>query len=367
MFLVSFVNILQVSVVTLVIFGLAVFANQPTHRRFSVMLGLIALAAVFNLLEELNITREWYLVTPIFVFGFGPATYLTVQEFTGKQLDSKDWLHLLPMLFALPFTMYPQWVIAAGTLSRLIYALLSLNLLRLFHKELVKQRSDADELSLRWLFWLVIIFTLVIVMDHVRLNLQPYISHEINVFGQGVSTLAGLFFIGVLLYQLIVNASVWGLRNELYLDGASSGNSLENSSERKDSTDIGNLSGATTVSSVSNEDELAFYSSIFKQLEHSILANNWHCTPRLTLQKLSELSGIATRDISRAVNLENKSNFNDYINGLRVEEVCKQIQAQPKRTLLELAIDSGFTSKSTFNQAFKAVKGITPSSFKNQL
>ena len=57
--------------------------------------------------------------------------------------------------------------------------------------------------------------------------------------------------------------------------------------------------------------------------------------------------------------------FNDYINNLRVEEVIRHFHLlkQKQYSLLGIAFDAGFNSKSTFNRAFKRVTGLSPSQY----
>jgi AraC-like DNA-binding protein len=54
------------------------------------------------------------------------------------------------------------------------------------------------------------------------------------------------------------------------------------------------------------------------------------------------------------------------VNGYRVREVQRRILAGEARavTILSLALDAGFASKSTFNLVFKKHTGQTPSDFR---
>lgn len=63
------------------------------------------------------------------------------------------------------------------------------------------------------------------------------------------------------------------------------------------------------------------------------------------------------------------TNFNDLINGYRVDAVIEKIkQGEHKtQTLLGIAYDCGFNSKATFNRAFKKAKNIAPSEFIEKL
>ena len=55
-------------------------------------------------------------------------------------------------------------------------------------------------------------------------------------------------------------------------------------------------------------------------------------------------------------------NFNDLINGLRCTAFQRKIEAGAhlRHTLLSIAMDCGFNSKSTFNRAFRKHTGYNP-------
>lgn len=89
--------------------------------------------------------------------------------------------------------------------------------------------------------------------------------------------------------------------------------------------------------------------------------------PELSLQELAQHLQTNPVQLSAAINQVFGKNFNDYINGLRIEEFIKKHTADTNRryTLLSLALDSGFNSKATFNRAFKKIKGSAPQEFLN--
>jgi AraC-like DNA-binding protein len=90
--------------------------------------------------------------------------------------------------------------------------------------------------------------------------------------------------------------------------------------------------------------------------------------PDLTLKKLSERLQVHYNHLSQIINEHLGKSFNDYINAFRIEE-AKQRLADPKearKTVLEIAYDTGFYSKSVFNTAFKKFTGMTPSQFRKE-
>jgi AraC-like DNA-binding protein len=86
----------------------------------------------------------------------------------------------------------------------------------------------------------------------------------------------------------------------------------------------------------------------------------------LTLADLAARLDTTPHKLSEVLNSEIGETFYDFVNGYRVREVQRRIRAGEARTLkmLALALDAGFASKSTFNQAFKKHTTQTPSDFR---
>jgi len=72
---------------------------------------------------------------------------------------------------------------------------------------------------------------------------------------------------------------------------------------------------------------------------------------------------ISPNQLSQIINQEAKVNFHDFVNNYRVEEFINRATTNKKYSLLALALDSGFNSKSSFNTIFKKQKGVTPSQY----
>ena len=86
----------------------------------------------------------------------------------------------------------------------------------------------------------------------------------------------------------------------------------------------------------------------------------------LSATSLAKLVQISRHELSELLNMEFGQNFYDFINEYRVKEFQKRIvlPENDHLTIMAVAIDSGFNSKSSFNSIFKKMTGTTPSNYK---
>lgn len=87
--------------------------------------------------------------------------------------------------------------------------------------------------------------------------------------------------------------------------------------------------------------------------------------PKLTLGQLAEQVGVSTNNLSQVINQYEEKNFYDFVNSYRIKEFIQRTNNPKNKNLniLAIAFDSGFNSKSSFNQVFKKFTGETPSEF----
>ncbi|MBL0082564.1 MAG: AraC family transcriptional regulator [Saprospiraceae bacterium] len=87
--------------------------------------------------------------------------------------------------------------------------------------------------------------------------------------------------------------------------------------------------------------------------------------PNLSLGDLALRLKTNTSVLSAAINQSFDKNFNDFVNQYRIDEFLRNIKDPQNShlTLLAVALDSGFNSKSTFNRAFKKMMGTSPREF----
>lgn len=89
----------------------------------------------------------------------------------------------------------------------------------------------------------------------------------------------------------------------------------------------------------------------------------------LTIHDFSVMTGIPRHYITEVLNKKYNRNFFTFINEYRLNESIKRMSDPGFKnyTLLAIAFDSGFNSKSTFNSFFKSYTGKTPSEYRQSL
>ncbi|SDF88119.1 AraC-type DNA-binding protein [Dyadobacter soli] len=102
-----------------------------------------------------------------------------------------------------------------------------------------------------------------------------------------------------------------------------------------------------------------------RRLANAFMQDQLHTRSGLTLDDLAAHLQLPPRYISYLINTNFNTSFNGYVNSFRVEEVIRKLAdpAEQHKTILGLALDAGFSSKSTFNQVFKQHTGKSPSQF----
>ena len=108
---------------------------------------------------------------------------------------------------------------------------------------------------------------------------------------------------------------------------------------------------------------------ILIQLNYLMEKERVYTESEITLTELAARLNVHPNYLSQVINEKEETNFYDYINTLRIEEF-KKLAALPenkKYTLLSLAFECGFNSKSSFNRYFKKVAGTSPSEFMRSL
>tara|TARA_R110002072_G_scaffold194778_4_gene352163 strand:+ start:574 stop:1728 length:1155 start_codon:yes stop_codon:yes gene_type:complete len=104
-------------------------------------------------------------------------------------------------------------------------------------------------------------------------------------------------------------------------------------------------------------------SRIAARLETAMAKDHLYLDPSLSLQKLSRHLGVPANLMSQTLNQTIGESFFDHVNRWRVRAAEPRIAAG-QETVLEIALDVGFNSRSTFYGAFRKVTGQTPRDYR---
>ena len=102
-----------------------------------------------------------------------------------------------------------------------------------------------------------------------------------------------------------------------------------------------------------------------EQIIQTYLLNSPFIQKEFSLSQMSFDLKIPERFLSNYFNKELKITFSDWRKNLRIDYVCRLIEAGESKnlTIEAIATNAGFASRSKFIDAFKERKGVTPSAF----
>ncbi|TKG93632.1 AraC family transcriptional regulator [Puteibacter caeruleilacunae] len=91
--------------------------------------------------------------------------------------------------------------------------------------------------------------------------------------------------------------------------------------------------------------------------------------PELNLKIVSQELNVSAKNITETLNGLIGQNFNDFTNNYRIEYFKQLLKLEKFKnySILALAFEAGFNSKTTFNTAFKKFTGQTPSEYRKKI
>ena len=99
------------------------------------------------------------------------------------------------------------------------------------------------------------------------------------------------------------------------------------------------------------------------RLEKAMQKDTLYLDPGLSLQKLSQHVGALPNHVSQTLNQEIGASFFDYVARWRIE-ASKPLISAGDASVLAVALEVGFNSRSAFYNAFKRETGMTPKSYR---
>ncbi|MBW8242210.1 AraC family transcriptional regulator [Muricauda oceani] len=113
---------------------------------------------------------------------------------------------------------------------------------------------------------------------------------------------------------------------------------------------------------------LANNSTQFESIEGFVMASQYYSNQDISLKKVADELGTNGNTVSKLINSETGTNFNDYINQKRIALAQERLLDDEFKQLTVEAVGQsvGFKSKSAFYNAFKKHTGQSPSAFMKQ-
>lgn len=116
-------------------------------------------------------------------------------------------------------------------------------------------------------------------------------------------------------------------------------------------------SGLNPVNETRQKDLIDKFNTVLDYLDE-------HYAEDITLEKVADVAGFSKFHFSRLFKQCSGYNFYDYVCFRRIK-AAETLLLKPGSSITEVALQSGFSSLSTFNRTFKKVKGCTPSEYRN--
>lgn len=354
-----------------VLFGLLITDSRVTTA--SKLLGVHCLVIGLYLLLPFVTTLEGSSLSWLASFGFfiplcfGPLLFLYCRcAVSSDRLRVLDLIHLAPLLFGYAFNAdtlwfdsdgFRAWIVGARPpnlrvwLSEyllfavaLFYLAKTIKLINDFQEQASRTVSSFNPNVFTWLWTLVLGLSFV------------WLAKAIMAFGSFASPFMFAFSDAVIvLFIYLIALAHW--RNPTLFavkELVSSESALHKAKLKGVPEERGLLDDETRAN---------LYELVTKCVEEQALYRN----SELTLASLADTCGLATHHLSEILNQHSGRNFNQFINTYRVEFVCKRLRESASENFLDLAVEAGFSSKSTFNTMFKKLKGLTPTQYRKQL
>ncbi len=315
---------------------------------------------VFRFLEKTPRIHNLYYFGFCFSALWGPLLYLYTRSITRARfrLTRMDVLHGLPLLACLTFIFVLYWhnFIASGENAArnqdamtwgehelftffiqglgLIYTGMAFRDLFRYRTEIRNSMSSIERYNLSWLMAVLLGF-----MGHWSFDTLfyavLYLTHRASMLLMDVSFAMLLVFAQILVYKSMHQPQIqFGIESRPKYQ-------------------------ASPLTEAQKKQYLGQLKSVMDEQKP-------YLDPMLTLPVLARKAHIPPRYLSQILNECLNRSFFDYINARRIEEskrLLRENTPRPGRTVLEILLEVGFNSKSSFNTAFKRYTGMTPTSF----
>lgn len=347
---------------SLLLLSFLLFANpQQANKKANICLSFSFLLWASFWFEELMVLIHVNSINPYFYIFLHFAQFLTplfiylsVVYFSNPdyKFNKNGWRHLvLPIIYLglLFFQFYNndveniKWILLSLLYCELLFYIgYSFVKIRRHQKNIAMFCSDTSEVDLGWLEY--IIYALLFVVGLILFY---------NIFLDFADPNLFINFILLLVVYFVAYHSL--KQKEIY---------PVNKKQRSELISINKESSSSGVKRKIISDENL---EILKQdLNELMLIEKPYLDSELNLIKMSDLLEITPHQLSYVINTGFNENFFEFVNKYRVEKAKELLVASDKEnlTILAIAFESGFNSKTSFNTTFKKITDQTPSGFK---
>ena len=319
--------------------------DRSANRFLALALAVIVLYIAWILGMDVRLETyisNWTLVPLQFSLSLGPLIYFYVLKITRPEYKFrlKDMPHFSPLVLQLGAGVAAYGGSAFQVLtfvSVIVYLIKSHRLIEQYYQQLKFNGGDRYRHELRWLHKFVIAF------GSLWLLWVPVAGVD-YIYYHGHLGIHAYYPI----YLALTGAIIWmGARTFLIPDAIAS---------------INNTPAVKPLPQAQLKQKGTW-------LKNAVKENRYYQDPELSLGSLAEKLGLHTHELSRILNAVLKKSFNDFINEYRVAEVIRKMQdtGNDHITLLGIAFESGFNSKTTFNRTFRQMTGKGPAEYKIDL
>ena len=350
--------------------------NRPANRFLAFLIFAFSYIILYQGLEMRDIVHRfaWLQRTDdALPFLLGPLMYLYVRTLVREQEPSlrRDALHFLPfvlfVLYLIPWYLSDPAIRPRAedipierplvTLAKLIsvtsYAIATVHVYRRHEERMKEAFSGRDRIGISWLKASGLIFIGIIATAAMMFLVQGAGLPVSEYIDPTIYTLATFWVMTVGVFSIL--QPEMPTRQEVLPETA--GPEL-----------LDEQAGRTSAKyrkTLLDEETCDAY---LRKLREHLAASRPYLNSELTIGELAEQTSIPAHHLSQVINSRLNRNFYDLINAYRIEE-AKRLLLDPSHrhhTVLAIAFDSGFNSKSTFNAVFKQQTGLTPSRFRLQ-
>lgn len=276
----------------------------------------------------------WQLITIVLYEVFSFSFFLYPAKVRLLFIEGKE---LFPLYY------FPIAILITAYFAYFIYA--SYKLLKDYKDKVLQVYSYRESVDLLWLRRLIGSFATICILIF-PLGLIAYFGFHSMVFTD--------YYFFVTLVLFIFFLGFWGYQQGeiFYINGNSS------------SAEEAKLEISEEIPAENHYIE-KHYKQEALQLRELMKKEKPYLEPSLTIHDLAAKMEMPAHQLSKVINKEFRCNFFEFINKYRIEDFKQRAFSTDYKnmTILAIALDCGFNSKSAFNRIFKDVTGLTPGDY----